>query len=54
MVARSLVAIPPKFEKLLAQVRTAQEHDCKLDEIMDNLDIIDALRLNLRHFVLGS
>jgi hypothetical protein len=50
LVAKGVVAIHPKFEKLLAQMRTAQEYNGKLDESVNSLDLIDALRLNLKHY----
>lgn len=50
LVAKGLVAVHPKFEKLLSQMRTAQEYNGKLDKSINSLDLIDALRLNLLHY----
>jgi hypothetical protein len=51
MVNNGYLAIPPKFEKLIISLRTAQAREYTLDKNQTGYDdLLDALRLSLRGY----
>jgi hypothetical protein len=51
MVNNGYLAIPPKFEKLIISLRTAQAREYTLDKNQRSYDdLLDALRLSLRGY----
>jgi hypothetical protein len=53
LVSKGIVAINEEhFPNLVQQMRTATEQNGKLDKSLHPLDLLDALHLNLKHYVL--